>query len=122
MLRKPNHYQTWQKFVEFWILSKLAHGNAYILKERDDGAGVVEEQSGVLGRPVEAPRVGVPPVECRQKGVPGRGVERLGRGGVEVAGPRSHACNVPGPLPSNGAVLPLMFDVSVNLLRERLQR
>lgn len=32
---KPNHFQTWQKFVESWILSKVTHGNAYILKERD---------------------------------------------------------------------------------------
>ena len=40
-MRKPNRFQTWQKFVEFWILSKLAHGNAYILKERDDRNVVV---------------------------------------------------------------------------------
>jgi len=39
-LRKPNHFQTWQKFVESWILSKLGHGNAYVLKERD-ARGVV---------------------------------------------------------------------------------
>ena len=40
-MRKPNRFQTWQKFVEFWILSKLAHGNAYVLKERDDRNVVV---------------------------------------------------------------------------------
>lgn len=35
VLRKPNHYQTAQQFREAWILSKLIHGNAYILKGRD---------------------------------------------------------------------------------------
>ena len=35
VLRKPNHYQTRQQFIEFWTLSKLLHGNAYILKVRD---------------------------------------------------------------------------------------
>lgn len=35
LLRKPNHYQTRIKFIEQWIVSKLLHGNAYILKERD---------------------------------------------------------------------------------------
>jgi HK97 family phage portal protein len=35
VLRRPNSYQTRQKFLESWIFSKLAHGNAYILKERD---------------------------------------------------------------------------------------
>lgn len=35
VLRKPNHYQTQQQFREAWILSKLIHGNAYILKRRD---------------------------------------------------------------------------------------
>jgi HK97 family phage portal protein len=40
VLRKPNHYQTRQQFVECWITSKLAHGNTYVLKERDRG-GVV---------------------------------------------------------------------------------
>jgi HK97 family phage portal protein len=40
LLRKPNHYQTRIKFIEQWIVSKLLHGNAYILKERD-ARGVV---------------------------------------------------------------------------------
>lgn len=40
VLRKPNHFQTRQKFVEQWIVSKLSDGNAYILKGRD-GRGVV---------------------------------------------------------------------------------
>lgn len=35
LLRKPNGYQTWQKFIESWIFSKLG-GNAYILKDRDN--------------------------------------------------------------------------------------
>ena len=40
VLRKPNRYQTTVKFVEQWILSKLIHGNTYVLKERD-ARGVV---------------------------------------------------------------------------------
>lgn len=40
VLRKPNRYQTRQKFIEQWITSKLIHGNAYILKQRD-ARGVV---------------------------------------------------------------------------------
>lgn len=40
VLRKPNTYQTWFKFIEQWMVSKLLYGNAYILKERD-GRGVV---------------------------------------------------------------------------------
>jgi HK97 family phage portal protein len=35
VLRKPNRYQTINKFVESWILSKLMHGNAYVLLDRD---------------------------------------------------------------------------------------
>ena len=35
VLRKPNRYQTTQKFIEQWLVSKLSHGNAYILKQRD---------------------------------------------------------------------------------------
>ena len=35
VLRKPNHYQTWQRFVEQWLLSLLTRGNVYILKVRD---------------------------------------------------------------------------------------
>lgn len=41
VLRKPNHYQTQQQFREAWILSKLIHGNAYVLKRRDN-RGVVD--------------------------------------------------------------------------------
>ncbi len=40
-LRKPNRYQTRIKFIEQWIVSKLTHGNTYVLKERDN-RGVVD--------------------------------------------------------------------------------
>jgi HK97 family phage portal protein len=40
VLRKPNHYQTRVDFFEWWLLSKLCHGNTYVLKARD-GRGVV---------------------------------------------------------------------------------
>lgn len=41
LLRKPNGYQTWQKFIESWIFSKLSKGNTYIHKERDNRNVVV---------------------------------------------------------------------------------
>lgn len=40
VLRKPNRYQTINKYVESYILSKLIHGNVYVVKERDQ-RGVV---------------------------------------------------------------------------------
>jgi HK97 family phage portal protein len=40
VLRKPNTYQTAQQFREAWSLSKLQHGNTYVLKGRDE-RGVV---------------------------------------------------------------------------------
>jgi HK97 family phage portal protein len=40
VLRKPNRYQTINKFVEQWITSKLMWGNTYVLKQRD-ARGVV---------------------------------------------------------------------------------
>jgi HK97 family phage portal protein len=40
VLRKPNRYQTINKYVEQYIGSKLLHGNAYVLKGRDQ-RGVV---------------------------------------------------------------------------------
>lgn len=40
VLRKPNRYQTTIQFVAEWVVSKLLHGNTYVLKERD-GRGVV---------------------------------------------------------------------------------
>jgi len=42
VLRKPNHYQTRIQFYQAWIISKLTHGNAYVLKERDN-RGVVTD-------------------------------------------------------------------------------
>jgi HK97 family phage portal protein len=35
VLRQPNRYQTINKFVEQWILSKLMNGNTYVLLQRD---------------------------------------------------------------------------------------
>jgi HK97 family phage portal protein len=40
VIKKPNNYQTRQQFIETWVLSKLTHGNTYVLKERD-ARGVV---------------------------------------------------------------------------------
>lgn len=40
VLRRPNHYQNHIKFLEQWLVSKLIHGNTYILKARD-ARGVV---------------------------------------------------------------------------------
>lgn len=42
VLRKPNSYQTRIQFWESWILSKLSHGNAYILKVRDNRGVVIQ--------------------------------------------------------------------------------
>jgi HK97 family phage portal protein len=41
VLRRPNRYQTMQKFVEQWMVSKLTQGNAYALKQRDQRGVVV---------------------------------------------------------------------------------
>jgi HK97 family phage portal protein len=35
VIRKPNSFQTRIQFFENWILSKLLHGNTYVLKGRD---------------------------------------------------------------------------------------
>ncbi len=35
VLKKPNRYQNRIQFWESWILSKLRHGNTYVLKEKD---------------------------------------------------------------------------------------
>ena len=42
VLRKPNHYQTRQQFIEAWMISKLQRGNAYVLKVRDARRVVVK--------------------------------------------------------------------------------
>ena len=36
VLRRPNHYQNRIRFWENWIISKLMHGNTYVLKRRDN--------------------------------------------------------------------------------------
>lgn len=36
VLRKPNRFQTRIKFIEQWLVSKLIHGNTYVLIERDN--------------------------------------------------------------------------------------
>jgi HK97 family phage portal protein len=42
ILETPNHYQNRLQFLHSWVLAKLIHGNAYILKGRD-GRNVVNE-------------------------------------------------------------------------------
>jgi HK97 family phage portal protein len=46
VLAKPNRYQNRIKFYEQWIVSKLVHGNTYVLKERD-GRGTGPLQGAV---------------------------------------------------------------------------
>jgi HK97 family phage portal protein len=43
VLRDPNRYQNHIQFKQWWITSKLIHGNAYVLKERDSRGVVVRE-------------------------------------------------------------------------------
>jgi len=40
-LRKPNAYQTRNQFYRSWLLSKLMHGNTYVLKVREAARGMV---------------------------------------------------------------------------------
>lgn len=35
LLRKPNRYQIASKYIEQYMVSKLVHGNTYVLKQRD---------------------------------------------------------------------------------------
>jgi HK97 family phage portal protein len=35
VLRKPNHFQTTQQFIETWVMSLMTWGNTYVLKARD---------------------------------------------------------------------------------------
>lgn len=35
ILKKPNRYQNWQQFFEFWMISRKLRGNTYVLKVRD---------------------------------------------------------------------------------------
>lgn len=41
VLARPNRFQNHIQFKQWWIISKLVHGNAYVLKQRD-GRRVVE--------------------------------------------------------------------------------
>ena len=41
VLMRPNNYQNHIQFKEQWITSKLMHGNAYILKQRDQSGYVI---------------------------------------------------------------------------------
>lgn len=41
VLRKPNRYQNRIQFFSSWMLSKLIHGNTFVLKERDNRGVVV---------------------------------------------------------------------------------
>lgn len=42
ILARPNTYQNSNQFLESWILSKLAHGNTYVLKVRDNRRKVIQ--------------------------------------------------------------------------------
>lgn len=42
VLRIPNHYQTINKFIEHWTLSKLMYGNTYVYLVRDQRQVVVK--------------------------------------------------------------------------------
>lgn len=35
ILKKPNHYQNWQQFLEFWMVCRKLRGNVYAFKVRD---------------------------------------------------------------------------------------
>lgn len=43
VLKKPNGYQTSQQFREQWVLSKLEHGNTYVLNATDNRNTVVAQ-------------------------------------------------------------------------------
>lgn len=43
LIKKPNGYQNRIQFVENWILSKMLHGNTYVLKVRGNATGDVTE-------------------------------------------------------------------------------
>jgi HK97 family phage portal protein len=42
ILRKPNKWQNRISFIQQWVISKLLHGNTYVLKRRDNRGVVVE--------------------------------------------------------------------------------
>lgn len=41
LLRKPNGYQNRSQFFGAWMLSKLLHGNCYVLKQRDTQGKII---------------------------------------------------------------------------------
>src|SRR4029077_18222186 len=34
--QQPNEYQSWAKFIQSWMLSKISRGNTYVLLDRDE--------------------------------------------------------------------------------------
>lgn len=42
VLKRPNHYQNWQQFLEFWMICRKLRGNAYGFKVRDVFGQVVK--------------------------------------------------------------------------------
>jgi len=41
VFRRPNKFQTRQKFIEAWMISKLTFGNTYVLKQRNELGRIV---------------------------------------------------------------------------------
>lgn len=41
VLQKPNSFQTRIQFFQYWLATKLLHGNSYVLKERDASRKVI---------------------------------------------------------------------------------
>lgn len=84
-LRKPNRYQTTQKFIEQWITSKLVAGNTYVLLERDARkvvkAGYVLDPTKVT--PMVAPD-GAVYYELRRDDLAGLGLATMDGGAVFV--------------------------------------
>lgn len=42
VLKRPNKYQNWQQFLEFWMISRKLRGNTYIFKMRDAFGGMAQ--------------------------------------------------------------------------------
>jgi HK97 family phage portal protein len=85
VLRKPNRYQTTQRFIEQWITSKLLAGNTYVLLERDS-RGVVRAMY-VLDPTKVCPLVapdGSVYYELRRNDLVGLGPDQLTTGAVTV--------------------------------------
>lgn len=40
VLKKPNNFQTWQQFMEQWMLSKNSAGNTYVLKVKNSSGEI----------------------------------------------------------------------------------